>query len=76
MSRGRIALEKGVHGPYKSNCKREGEKRGLAPWRNPVWHRDKRRRHGACPLFSDWKKDRVAPGGYPPGAPTDPNVRN
>ena len=24
----------------------------------------------------DWKSDRVAPGGYPPGAPTDPNVRN
>ena len=22
------------------------------------------------------KKDRVAPGGFPPGAPTDPNVRN
>ena len=21
-------------------------------------------------------KDRVAPGGFPPGAPTDPNVRN
>jgi hypothetical protein len=20
--------------------------------------------------------DRVAPGGFPPGAPTDPNVRN
>jgi hypothetical protein len=22
------------------------------------------------------EKDRVAPGGFPPGAPTDPNVRN
>ena len=23
-----------------------------------------------------FREDRVAPGGFPPGAPTDPNVRN
>ena len=26
--------------------------------------------------FFEGQKDRVAPGGFPPGAPTDPNVRN
>ena len=34
-----------------SNCKREGEKRGLAPWRNLVWHGDKRCRHGELSPF-------------------------
>ena len=29
-----------------------------------------------CPMCGGPMKSRVAPGGYPPGAPTDPDVRN
>ena len=34
---------------------------GLAPWRKPVWHKQKRCRHGACPLFpqaSPWSVEK------------------
>ncbi len=31
--------------------RRVGGKWGLAPWRKLVWQREKRCRHGACPLF-------------------------
>ena len=32
-------------------CARFRGKWGLAPWHKPVWHKQKRCRHGACPLF-------------------------
>jgi len=48
----KIRYDAEVDALYISNCKREAEKRGLAPWRNPMRRNKKRCRHGACPLFS------------------------